>query len=440
MIRLIDDMKPEDVAMLQALYSRSAESVEVHLAKVADTGSTSFMSRFFVNYGHKSIADCGSTTLFFEDVSILCAKAIQNSPLYCGQETSTRYLDMSTRRIVDPVGSDLSGEILSKWLTFYREAQEPTRTEVRRRYPRRDGESEQAYEGAVKARTFDILRGFLPAGVTTQLSFHGNLRQIGDHLSFLRCHPLAEVRDKCTEAAAIMAARYPGTAASFYGDLAGVSGVGKASGKLRAWESNTAATYSAFMWPQNEAPWLHSTIENSDIDAYKALIQSRPKGGVLPHFMTDLGQVSMRFDLDYGSWRDIQRQRNGVCRVPVLTTSRGFEPWYLDQLDDFTRSAAERLIANVEPMIAAVAEKDFDRQYYIPLGYRVPTRLTYGLPATVYVLELRSGKFIHPTLRRRIHEMIELFRARHPDVPLHVDMDPDPWDVRRGTQTITERV
>jgi hypothetical protein len=46
---------------------------------------------------------------------------------------------------------------------------------------------------------------------------------------------------------------------------------------------------------------------------------------------------------------------------------------------------------------------------------------------------------VHPTLRAMIHDMIGKFRHFHPSVALHVDMDPDGWTVRRGTQTIVEK-
>src|SRR3990172_7428114 len=99
---VVDDLSPEDLAMLQALYSRSAASVMDHLEKVKATGSGKFMSQFYVGYGHKSIADCGSTTMFIEGVSLLAAKALQDWALYCGQETSTRYIEMSRQPILYP--------------------------------------------------------------------------------------------------------------------------------------------------------------------------------------------------------------------------------------------------------------------------------------------------------------------------------------------------
>ena len=77
-LMIIDDLNPEDAAMLQALYSRSAESAEVHLEKVKTTGSGKFMDNYVVGYGHRSIADCGTTTIFIEDVSLLAAKSVQD--------------------------------------------------------------------------------------------------------------------------------------------------------------------------------------------------------------------------------------------------------------------------------------------------------------------------------------------------------------------------
>lgn len=437
---LIDGIHPEDGAMMQALYSRSADSVEAHAEKVRTSGSGSFMRRFYVGYNHKSIGDCGSTTLFFEDVSILAAKAIQDSPLYKGQETSTRYLDFSNRRIVDPIGTPESKAIHDRWMAFYRDAAGPLADEVRRRCPRRDDEDEKAYDGAVKARVFDVLRGFLPAGMTTQLSLHADLRQAGDRLDALENHQLAEVYSIARAARGLLQQQYPNS----FGARAGLSGVVSGSNEQRAareqWEATATGclAYDGLRFQLRNGEFS-STIDNRNLEPIAELLATRPWGCVLPYVLTALGQVMFDFLLDYGAWRDIQRHRNGVCEAPLLTTAYGFEPWYLDQLDDEWRARAMALIEEQEEAISALESTLVDRQYYIPLGYLVPTVVCYGLPAAVYVLEIRSGKTVHPTLRRAVHRMIEQFERKHPLVKLHVDRDPDDWTVRRGTQTITER-
>lgn len=434
-IRIIDDLNPEDNAMLQALYSRSAESVDTHLEKVEKVGSGKFMQNFYVGYGHKSIADCGSTTAFIEDVSLLAAKAVQNNPLYCGQETSTRYIDMASRHIVDPIGTPASKRILDKWMAFYKNNQQRVCETLRDRYPMGESFQDNAlYDKTIKARAFDVLRGFLPAGITTQLSWHTNLRQAGDHLTNLVGHPSSEIRDLAEDLVANLSERYP---SSGFGLAVGSGSGSLQQGERAAWNRMVAKKYGHPA--HNRDASFDSTILNGSLAEYREIFETRPKGCVLPHFLTDLGQLHFNFLLDFGSFRDIQRHRNGVCRMPLLTTNFGFEQWYIEQLDTHLRQDALQLIAEQEAAIAEVTYSEVYRQYYTALGFRVPTSVTYGLPAAVYVMELRSSRSVHPTLRKKTQEMILAFKEQHPMVKLYVDEHPSDWDINRGAQTITEK-
>ncbi|MDO8442848.1 MAG: FAD-dependent thymidylate synthase, partial [bacterium] len=203
-----DEFGPEDTAMMQALYSRSALSVEEHVKKVKASGSGKFMETFYVGYGHASIADCGSTTIFIEDVSMLVAKAVQDWSLYSGQETSSRYIDLSKREIKDPINTKDSRKILDRWMKFYTESQPAVEAHLKEKFKMKFGEDEKIYNKAIKARVFDIMRGFLPAGITTQLSWHTNLRQAHDKLDLLKHHPLAEIREVAEEILANIRSKY----------------------------------------------------------------------------------------------------------------------------------------------------------------------------------------------------------------------------------------
>jgi thymidylate synthase ThyX len=208
-IFVYDEFSPEDTAMMQALYSRSSQSVVEHVEKVKQAGSGKFMEKFYVGYGHASIADCGSTTIFIEGISTLCDKAIQDWPLYSGQETSTRYVDMSKQPVIDPIGTDQSKAILDEWMSFYIDSQLPMEEFLIQKYPQKEGEDEIIYKKAIKARVFDILRGFLPAGITTQLSWHTNLRQAWDKLALLRHCPLQEVKQIAEDILLKLKEKYP---------------------------------------------------------------------------------------------------------------------------------------------------------------------------------------------------------------------------------------
>ena len=441
---LIDDLTPEDCAMLQALYSRDGSSARVHLQKVKDAGSRNFMKTHYVGYNHKSIGDCGTTTLFFEGVSMLAAKAIQDWPLYSGQETSTRYLNMADRPIVDPVDTSASRAIMARWMDFYRAAQEPVAAWVRERHPRREGEDEKVYDRAVRARTFDITRGFLPAGVSTQLSWHTNLRQANDHLAWMARHPLDEVVSCTAAAMKELDLVYP----SSFGHALRQEQVEYLQLVMRReayyrvdgpGEAPTAPDAEFFGDYRSPTVWLTSRVNKWRAAQYGDVFNSRPPRTELPHFLADLGSITFEFALDFGSFRDLQRHRNGVCRMPLLTTEYGFHEWYVEQLPPDVRRSARELIQSQSDAIRVMPISDEVRQYYVAMGYRVPCKVTYGLPATVYLLELRTPKVVHPTMRQAAIRMAEAFQLEFPFVKLHVDDDPDDWDVRRGKQTIEKR-
>lgn len=429
---IYDEFNPEDTAMMQALYSRSAASVVEHAAKVKQSGSGKFMEKYYVGYGHASIADCGSTTIFIEGVSMLVAKAIEDWPLYSGQETSSRYIDMSKQAIVDPVGTSLSRTVLDSWMAFYTNNQTAVGEHLRIKYPRRTDEDEGVYDRAIKARTFDILRGFLPAGVTTQLSWHTNLRQAHDKLSLLHHWPLPEVKIAARDIYNLLRARY------------GHSFSHRINENQEKYWQFLGEKHAYYLEKKYAGDFSASTnIKPAALDSYRAILTKRPAKTNLPHFLSQFGYCTFDFILDFGSFRDIHRHRHGVCRMPLLMTRFGFNRWYLEQLPPDLNYEAKKLIKEQKTAIARLKTSRELAQYYIAMGFNVSCRVSYGLPASVYVIELRSDKMVHPTLRRVAHRMDEFLRRKFPALKLHSDLDPDDWSAdwrsRRGKQDIKEK-
>ncbi len=425
---IIDGFPPEAVAMMQALYSRSAESVEKHVEKVRTSGSDKFMSSYYVGYGHASIGDCGTTTIFVEGVSMLVAKAIQQHPLYSGQETSTRYIDMAKQEMIDPVGTKESKAILDKWLKFYIESQEKVAVHLRAKYLKKADEDEKVYEKAIKARVFDILRGFLPAGMTTQLSWHTNLRQAHDHLALLRYWPLEEVRGVAKSIHDGLRTKY----ASSFGH--------KEYPEQEAYREVLGKQATYYLPKKFDGKFKMTTkVTPADLKPYEKLMKGRPQKTNLPLFLAEFGMLTFDFLLDFGSFRDIHRHRNGVCRMPLLTTKFGFHDWYLEQLPADLEMQAKALIKEQKAAIGKLKTTPEDRQYYVAMGFNVACKVSYGLPATIYTAELRSGRLVHPTLRQVAHQMIKAIAKKFPILKLHADLSLDDWDIRRGTQDIKEK-
>jgi thymidylate synthase ThyX len=426
-IYIYDEFSPEDTAMMQALYSRSSKSVTEHVEKVKSSGSGKFMETFYVGYGHASIADCGSTTIFIENISILADKAIQDWQLYSGQETSTRYIDMGSREIIDPLNNQESKNIIKKWMDFYNNNQEEVQNHLKNKYPKKEDEDETIYNKAIKARCFDITRGFLPAGITTQLSWHTNLRQAYDKLCWLKHNPLNEVREIAEIISNKLKEKYTN---SFCQPLID---------EQENYRKKIMTKYN-FLKPENiSGIKIKTNIKNEDLEEFSYILENRPLKTGLPNFLGELGTITFEFILDFGSFRDIQRHRNGICRMPLLSTSIGFNNWYLEQLPKQVRVEAEKLISEQIQAINNLDCSDEIKQYYIAMGFNVFCRNTYNLPATAYVVELRSGKLVHPTLRKVAHEMYQVLNEKLPALKLNCDLEPDQWDYRRGLQDIIKK-
>lgn len=430
-----DEFGPESLAMMQALYSRSPESVEKHAKRVLESGSANFMKSYYVGYGHASIGDCGTTTLFFEGVSILAAKAIQDNPLYSGQETSTRYIDFSKQPLYNPLGSTESKILQKRWIDFYVSATEVVRSYLKEQFPKQPNQDDKIWEKAINARGFDVLRGFIPAGATTQLSWSTNLRQAHDKLTLLRLHPLQEVRLIAEQAYKTLSDKYP-------------------SSFSHADQSEQIAYYSKFTNEINYSNYTGEIIAEGDfiydtdisnklleLGAYDVISQ-RPKAARLPRYISKFGRYTCKFLLDYGSFRDLQRHRNGLCRLPILTREYGFNSWYLSQLPGKLRAEADALLEEQLDLINRIEEAHelsaHDLQYFLPMGFNILCELVYDLPEMVYVAELRSSSTVHPTLRKVALKIRDTIRNQHPALRLYTDDSEDVFDVRRGRQDIEE--
>lgn len=466
-IFVIDDQHPEDIAMLQALYSRSPASVAVHLERLAKVDSGKFMDQYYVGYGHASIGDCGATTCFIEQVSILADKAIQDTPLYNGQEASTRYLDFSQQSVVDPYNNPLSRAIQDKWMELYQTILPQLITAMERRYPFNAAEfkSEKVWQNAVKARAFDVARGLLPMGVTTLLSWSTTLRHARDHLRRLQHHPLPELRETAREVFLKLRERYPNSFRA--NDIGGGKNENTPTLPPRdeymerhALSTNYLASEDAMLrynitesdmtaMHGGEIVVRHQAIDIKGLEKFESnVLEGRPAYTPLPWRLEAYGRYNFLFLLDFGSFRDIQRHRNAVCQIPLVDGRFGMHSWYVDQLrDNLSATTFEELMTVVRAQYAAIAAigeqiagtSPVLNQYLFPMGTAALVHTAYSLPETVYVGELRSSKAVHPSLRPIAQNMLRIMAHDLPFMTLHGDMDTDSWTAKRGEQDISEK-
>ncbi len=425
-IIVVDDVAPEANAMLQALYSRSPKSVVEHLEQVKKVGAEKFMASYYVGYGHKSIGDCGTTSLFIENVSMLAAKAVQDWPLYSGQEASTRYLDMAAQVVLDPLGTPESKAIQDEWMKFYAHALETLAPALQVRFPRADDQDERVYLKAIKARAFDIARGFLPAGVTTYVSWHTNLRQASDHLKELRHHPLPEIREVAKEIAGALRTKY---ASSF---------LHKEYETEENYLEQSLKEFAYFNDPSIKNFSYQVRLDLEGLKKHQKLLETRPAKTELHSRFREFGDILFRFPLDFGSYRDLQRQRSAVQEMPLLTTAHGFHSWYLEQLPADLKTEALAVLKNQEAKLEKLKTSPEIKQYYTAMGYLVTVQMSCPLPSAVYIAELRSADTVHPTLRIEAQRMGDAIKASVPGITMHHDTTPGSWNIKRGAQDIVK--
>lgn len=378
---------PENVAMLQALYSRSRKSVVDHVDRVQKKGSNDFISNYVIGYGHESIAECGSTSIFFENVSLLAANHLQDFALYSGIECSTRYIDFSSVPVYIPSalydctiqGIDLQAiDLYQESLALYMFVYENVYNDLLISSP-------QSSDKAIKAAAYDVSRGFLPAGITTNLSMSGSLSTLKSWLIECCCSRIYEVRLLSFCALRKLHEKYPATF-SDYAERIDKLGKYKKSIAYMDVEYYTDLLTSMYenkvkhmvvMDKNLKEDVLYSTDEFAKtqqfyyscknasrcMDCFMMLpkhIRMHPHEHSLLKNETRqkltylrnayrLGDMfSFRFMLDFGSFRDLHRHRRGHCMTPILTTMHGFSEIYLCRLPRPIISTVKKHLAQYE--------------------------------------------------------------------------------------------
>src|SRR5204862_6164852 len=99
--------EPEIQAYAMAKYSRSSLSMKESLKEISSQKAENFLNTFYVQYGHRSIADLAHIALAIERLSILAAIVLADEQRWDGQERSTRYHDFRKSGYFTPdFGSD----------------------------------------------------------------------------------------------------------------------------------------------------------------------------------------------------------------------------------------------------------------------------------------------------------------------------------------------
>ena len=161
--------------------------------------------RVFVEYGDDSVAQLGGVHLACEQSSNLLTKILERGRLMSYLEQSTRYLSYDRRldgryryhRDPDVLASNLGtryvgdiDRIFDRYAQLVPEMQEFYKLAT----PQSNEVGDLAYRQTIRAKSFDAVRGLLPAASLSNVGIYGTGQGYEALLLRMRSHPLPEAR------------------------------------------------------------------------------------------------------------------------------------------------------------------------------------------------------------------------------------------------------
>jgi thymidylate synthase ThyX len=453
---------PEEViAVLFAYYSRSKEDLRSNLARLladqdlgvegdgaqapqfrlASEKARAFHEKWVVGYGHASVAEHAVVHLAIENVSIVVTKAIEDLRLASYTEKSTRYVqweENSFHPLPELVGrqGELYRETARSLFRTYLELLPRAEEEIKKRHPRGEKQTEGGYNAQMKAKSFDLLRGLLPAGTRTNLGFTANARAIEMLLSKMLTSPLLEAREVATamhkESAHVAPTLVKYVAPNPYRAalrdvvprIAGDTGLhgtdegesteeyGQAVRLLRFDADALSRVVHALLYEGSDALLNASGLASSIGRTTPVKLEQILRGVMEPRGKWDpaprafeAANLAFEVTMDFGAYRDLQRHRMLSPFPQRLGCLLGAEvPGELDELGvgEPFRKALERAEAAWHQLSKT---HPWEAQYVVPLAFRLRTVWQMNLRELFHVVELRSAREGHPSYRRVAQQM-----------------------------------
>ena len=384
---------PQNMAMLQALYSRDPSSVRSQLNKLRNVSK--FMDSYVVKYGHGSIAQCGYITIFAEGVSMYLAKVIEHHNYYCGQETSSRYVDFAEQGCVR--FSPAYDSIQDKWLAVYDKALGERREIVSyTNFSKADSALNASEKKQVNPRAFDLARGFIPFGAKTNVSWTTNFDNLWKHLSWIKEHfQVPEMQKFVKDIELQIRAKYPDSFTALLGE--------EGTGASRENMGNAAVPMLGVEYFGNgktfDMPCLNRKLYLSDTTVWKESDEENKR----KQLVTD---VYIRDIIDLGSWRDIQRHRNTVQAWPTWTEK--LNSFYIDGLSYELQLEIKSLWKETKETIINEKNSDMivtwreESWLIMPLAVNIEYGLKMSLYQMFYIIRARYQETVHATARETV--------------------------------------
>jgi thymidylate synthase ThyX len=449
------ELSPETIAVAFAKTSRSPETFQEIAAELTNERSAQFHEKWVVGYGHASVAEHAVLHIAIENVSRLAVECIESNRLASYTEKSTRYQKWGAQAYLKP--PELEGHPLYNTYTqacellfqTYLASLPPVRQLVESRTPRREAESDEAYDRRIRSQYVDSCRFLLPAASLANLGMTANARVLEHAISKMLSHPLAEVRQVGEEIKRVAQSEVPTLVKYANGnpylvdtgeDLAHAAGIPQPQKPAPAdWcqlidydpeGENKVLAAALFRFGQMPYPealeriCISSSAERRDL---AGLLLGRLEKFDTP--LRELEYTTFTFELvlDQGAYAEFKRHRMMTqtpqpltarlgYAVPRLFTESGFDAEYRSAMES-AATAYEKLV-DWNPHVAA---------YLVPNGFNRRVLFTLNLRQAFAFCRLRAAQNAHYSIRRVAQRLADEIRKVHPLLASFLSLPDEPW-------------
>lgn len=414
-----------------------------------------FFEKWLAAYGDDSIAQMAGAHIFFENVSQIATKTLEDFRVgFAPLEKSTRYVMFDQKvggRYLYYLEPDLTkskfGEeyvkLMSMLFVRYSRSIEPLSKFLRRKFRQEKDQSDRAYAETLKAKACDVLRAYLPAATLTNVGFFGVGQSFEYVITKCLASPLPEIRQLAKDAQSELLKVIPSMVSRPTSERGKIyqKYVAKTERELEkmATGSNPAGLsgldpvqlveYDADAEDRIVASLLYkySTGSYQDIKDKVLGMSTRDKLSIIKkavagrkvrqhRLVRAFENTYYKFDIvaNFGAYRDLHRHRMLTQERQRFTTELGF-----DIPPDLVFAKLEKPYIDAARKVDAFyrrVKKNYpdQAQYVVMMGNRIRWYQFENLRELAWEAELRTGPQGHPDYRVVEQEKVGLVRKVHP--------------------------
>lgn len=452
-IREAEIMKTELTGFVEYLHTHGGFEAVVNSRRARD-----FFSKWLAAYGDDSIAQMAGAHIFFEGVSNIATKFLEDFRIgFAPLEKSTRYVLFDQKvggrwlYYVDPdLAKSSYGKEYKKTMDMlfrrYAESIEPLSKYLRKIFPQEKDQTDRAYRETIKAKTCDVLRAYLPAATLTNVGFFGVGQAFEYVLTKSYASPLAEIRNLAKDAQTELNKVIPSL----------VDRASSPRGKIyQRYVKNTEQSLEKltkkFVPGQPSEAQAGVTLSEWDMDAEDRIIagllykyagvsygevlenvrkmSSKDKLTVIKKVVSGrrvrqhrlvraFENTYYKFDIvaNFGAYRDLHRHRMQTQERQRFTTELGFDIPHDLEMAKMAKPYIDAA-KKVNSLYRRIKKRYPDQaQYLVMMGNHVRWYQWQNLRELGWEAELRTGPQGHPDYRVIEQAKVEAVRKVHPEL------------------------